>query len=400
MFNDKNKIIFIVIDGMGDEEIPELGNKTPLDFASTPNLDKKTKEGKVGILIPTFYGVAPTSEEGHFSLFGYDPQEYELRRGIVTAESVAMNIEKNDIALRGNFATFKEGEIIDRRAGRIKNTEILVEAINGMEVEGVKFLVEVALDHRVAVLMKGDGLSSAITNSDPAYNKSGFLEKIEPLRDGEKEKFTADVVNKFIERANHILEKHPENLGKKLPANYLILRGASKKVTLPSFQDRYGVTSACISGKDLYREIGKMVGMMPIKVDGADGSVETDIKGKFQKALRADFDFVFVHIKATDTLAEDGDYRGKAIFLEKIDKNLSIFNDFKGVLIITSDHSTCSLQSRHCDRNIPFLLHGRESDIVERFTEKECERGSLGTIEQVKMIEEVRLFEDRKEGIR
>ncbi len=382
----EKKIILVVFDGLGDEEIPMLNGKTPLDFANTPNLDKKAKNGKLGLLSPVFYGKAPTSEEGHFSLFGYDPGKYELKRGIVTAESVGMDIAEEDVALRGNFATLKGGRIVDRRAGRIKNTRKLVEAINGMEVEGVKIFVKEALGHRVAVLMKGEGLSSAVTNSDSAYNESGFLEKIKPAREGEKEYFTADVLNKFSEQVHEMLKKHPENKGKDLPANYLLLRGPSKKVTLPTFQSRYGISAGCIAGKDLYREIGKMVGMTPLEVEGATGCIDTNIRGKFEKAISADFDFVFVHIKATDTLAEDGNYIGKAEFLEKVDKQIALFDKFEGTLVVTSDHSTCSLLKGHCDRKIPLLVHGKGSDKSERFTEKECEKGELGVIEQVNFL--------------
>ncbi len=382
----EKKIILVVFDGLGDEEITVLNDKTPLDFANTPNLDKKAQEGKLGLLSPTFYGNAPTSEEGHFSLFGYDPGKYELKRGIVTAESVGMNIAKEDVTLRGNFATYRDGKIVDRRAGRIKNTEKLVEAISGMEIDGVKIFVEVALDHRVAILMKGEGLSSAVTNSDPAYNGSGFLDEVKPAREGEEERFTADVLNKFSKQVHEILKDHPENKGIDLPANYLVLRGASKKVSLPTFQSRYGMTAGCIAGKDLYREMGKMVGMVPLEVEGATGSVDTNIRGKFEKAISADFDFVFVHIKATDTLAEDGNYVGKTEFLEKADKQITLFDKFKGTLVITSDHSTCSLLKGHCDRKIPLLVHGEGSDKSERFTEKECEKGGLGTIWQVDFL--------------
>jgi 2,3-bisphosphoglycerate-independent phosphoglycerate mutase len=135
-----------------------------------------------------------------------------------------------------------------------------------------------------------------------------------------------------------------------------------------------------------------MIGMTPLIVTGADGSVNTNIKGKFQEAIKADFDFVFVHIKATDTLAEDGDYRGKAKFLEKIDKEMTAFNDFNGTLIVTSDHSTSSLSKKHCLIKIPFLVWGRGEDQANRFSEKQCSKGSLGIINQIDFIKEINLF--------
>ncbi len=387
------KTVFLVIDGLGDEVIPEMKNKTPLDFASTPHLDKLAKNGELGLLIPTFYGTVPTSEEGHFSLFGYDPQYYQLKRGIISARSVNMNIEEGDVALRGNFATFKDGKIIDRRADRIKNTKPLAEAVNGMEIDGIKFLVEIISEHRIAVLMKGKGLSSMISNNDPAYSESGILEKVKPIGEGEKEKFTATVLNKFIEKTQLILENHPENKKREKPANYLILRGASTQIVLPSFREKYNVEAACIAG-DLYQEVGRMIGMTPLKVEKKAESFSVNVREKFEKAITTAFDFVFVHIKETDTLAHDGDYYGKAELLGEIDKQMSIFNDFKGNLIVTSDHSTCSLLQNHCKKKIPFLFWGRGSDEGERFTEKECEKGSLGTVRQVKMMEKFKIFEE------
>jgi 2,3-bisphosphoglycerate-independent phosphoglycerate mutase len=386
-----SKIIFIVLDGLGDEEIPELNYKTPLDFAKTPNLDKWAKKGKTGLLLPTFYGISPTSEEGHFSLFGYDPEKYELRRGIVTTESVGLKAEKGDLALRGNLATIKNGKIIDRRAGRIKETESLVEEINGIEIENVRFIVKVALEHRVAVLMKGEKLSSAVTNTDPAYNEEGALFSMAKEKN-ENAEFTARIINQFIKETHEILEKHQNNKSRELPANFLLLRGASMAVELPSFYEKYKASAACISGKDLYREIGKMMGMKPLFVEGANGTTCTNIRGKIEKAICSEYDFVFVHFKATDTLAEDGDYKGKVKFIEKFDKELDVLNDFNGTLIITADHSTCSLQKKHCKNEIPFLVFGKGEDEVEKFTEKDCKNGFFGRIKQINFLKEINLF--------
>jgi 2,3-bisphosphoglycerate-independent phosphoglycerate mutase len=386
------KIIFVVLDGLGDDNIPDFEEKTPLEFANTPNLDKKAEEGALGLLIPTFYGVLPTSEEGHFSLFGYDPEKYGLKRGIITAESVGIEMEKGDVALRGNFATVESGEIKDRRAGRIKNAKEQVEAINGIEIDGIKFVVKEAGEHRVAVVMKGSGLSASITNGDPSYNESGLLEDIKPINSSKEAVFTANVLNKFIVGTHQILNNCLENKKRELPANYLLLRGASVVTDVPSFQEKYGVTSACIAGKSLYKQIGRKLGMEVLSVEGATGFADTDVSAKFETALNAKFDFVFVHIKATDTLAEDGNYIAKKEFIEKIDKSISLFDNFNGILVITSDHSTCSLKKGHCIRPIPFLIWGREKDNTKRFSEKECETGSLGKIEQVKMIEKINLF--------
>ncbi len=165
----KEKVIFIVLDGLGDDKIPDFNYKTPLEAAYTPNLDKWAKEGALGLLSPNFYGHLPTSEEGHFSLFGYDPKKYKLARGIVTAGGAGIKLKKGDVALRGNFSTVVDGKVIDRRAGRINKTEELIREIDGMEIEGVKFIVKSAKEHRVGVVLRGEGLSSSISDGDSHY---------------------------------------------------------------------------------------------------------------------------------------------------------------------------------------------------------------------------------------
>lgn len=385
--------IFIVLDGLGDEKIPAFKNKTPLEAAQTPILDSWAKEGKLGLLLPVFKGALPTSEEGHFSLFGYDPQEYGLARGIVTATGAGIKVQPGDVALRGNFATMQEGEIIDRRAGRVENPQVLIESINGLEINGVKFLVKTAKEHRVGIVMRGKGLSAVISDGDPHYGKgeAGFR-KIKALNKSQEAKKTAEVLNKFLEEAHQILKNHPFNKERKLPANCILTRGASSVVDLPSFQKKYGKKAACVAGKVLYKQIGKLLGMDLLEVKGATGLANTNLEGKFKaarEAILSGYDFVFVHIKATDSLAEDGDFWAKKEFIEKIDENLKIFNEFTETIVVTSDHSTCSIMRSHCEREIPLLIKGQGTDKTEYFSEKECERGSLGKIDQRNFLEKI-----------
>lgn len=383
------KTILIVLDGLGDEKIPAFENKTPLQKASTPTLDKWAKEGKTGSLLPAFEGMLPTSEEGHFSLFGYNSQEYGLDRGITTASDAGLEIKEGDIAIRGNFATVKNGEVVDRRVIP-KNGRKLTKELDGLEIDGIKISVGLAKEHRLGIVLKGKGISAKISDSDPHYveGEEG-LRKVEPEAKTKEAQFTADVLNKFIEKAHNILSEHPDNDGLKNPANYIVTRGASEVPDLPSFEEKYGKKAACIAGDDLYKQIPKLIGMDILEVKGATGLPDTNLEGKFQEAREAilsGYDFVFVHVKAADLFAVDGDFWGKMDFLEKVDENLKVLDEFTGILIITSDHSTCSISRNRCSRDIPLLIKGMGSDKSEYFSEKECERGSLGKIDQRKLL--------------
>jgi len=405
------KIILIVIDGLGDETIPELGNQMPLEAAKTPNLDWLAARGVCGLTKPVFYGAIPTSEEGHFALFGYDPKAYQLKRGILTALGAGMEVEKGDIALRGNFATVNDAEeIIDRRAGRISDTEPLISSLNGSEIKGIKFFLKNAGEYRLAIMMRGRGLSANISDGDPHYGKLGIrVAKIEPLDKSEAAIFTAKILNEFLEKSHLILSKHPLNKKREelglLPANYILTRGVSAALKIPSFKERYGLTAACIAGKLLYRQIGEILGMDLINVKGANGLINTNLKGKIKAAKDAlkKYDFVFLHIKATDSLAEDGKFNEKKKFIEKIDKNLTPLINVKNTLmVITSDHSTCSLLKRHCDRPCPVLISlprlakkKRKPSVVktkkgkEKFSEKSCQKGELGVFRQTELMPKI-----------
>ncbi len=389
------KILFIVLDGLGDKPIREFGNKTPLEKADTPNLDYLAKNGICGLMSPHYTRALPTSEEGHFSLFGYDPKIYKMKRGIFTAMGAGMKLKKGDVALRGNFGTVDEKlNMIDRRAGRIKETQPLIKSLNGMVIDNVKFLLKQAGEHRVGIILRGKGLSSNISDGDPHYGKLGKkAKKIIPLDNSREAKFTAEVLNKFLARAHNILKAHPLNEKRKqrgLPvANYILIRGASSLHRIPSFKERYHLRSCCIAGKILYKQIGKILGMRLINVKGANGLVSTNIKGKIQAAKKAlkNYDFVFLHIKATDSLAEDGNFLGKKRFIEKIDKHIKPLLKLKDVLIVvTSDHSTCCSLKRHCSEPIPILVYGDGRDFVDRFSEKACRKGKLGRFAQLKLM--------------
>ncbi len=396
-----NSLVLIIMDGLGDEEIPELDHQTPLEAAHTPTFDKWAKEGLLGEIKPHFSGAFPTSEEGHFSLFGYDPIKYGLSRGIVTAGGSGIELKKGDIAIRGNFSTFVDGKIIDRRAGRINETKDLIAQINGIVVDDVEFIVKSAGEYRLAIVIRGSGLSSTISDGDPHYKegKEG-VQEIRPLDNSSEACRTATTLNKFIEKSHLLLCRHPQNKDRELPANYILTRGAGEAGYVPEMKEKYKVKAACVAGKDLYKEIARVLGMDVLSVKGANGFFDTNLEGKFKEVKRAiekGYDFVFLHIKATDSLAEDGDFLKKRDFIEKIDKEASLLDNFQGLIAVTSDHCTCSLLKRHCPLNIPLLIRGRGEDDVQIFSEKECKRGSLGVLKQLDLMKEIFFILEKKE---
>lgn len=417
------KILLIIIDGLGDRPIPQLGNKTPLEAAKAPNLDWLAQNGICGLVLPYLQNKKPpTSEDTHLALFGYNPKIFNPGRGVLETLGIGMKIEPGDVCLRGNFATVDPKgprpqvgggaseasnlKIIDRRAGRIEKTEDLIKAISLIEIEGIKFLIGKAVSHRIGIIMRGRELSSKISNSDPKLTEVRPL-PIRALDKSKEAKFTARILNKFLEKTHLILKNHPLNKKRKLPANYILVRGAGELKKIKSFKEKYKLKAAFVAGGTLYKGIGKFLGMEEIKVKGATALPTTNLKGKFLVAKKVlerpqvslkfgrvkKYDFVFLHIKAADNLGEDGNFIGKRDFIEKIDQNLKPILDLKNTLIvITGDHSTCSLLKRHCSEPIPVLIYGSGRDLVKEFSEKACQKGKLGKIKQLNLMRKILEF--------
>lgn len=387
------KILLIIIDGLGDEPIPQFKNKTPLEAAKTPNLDFLVKRGISGLVLPYFEkGKLPTSEDCHLALFGFDPKKFNPGRGVLEVLGMGERILPGDVCLRGNFATVdKNLKIVDRRAGRIEKTEELIKSINKMEIEGVKFFIKKGVSHRIGILMRGKNLSPKISDGDP--KKIGIKPlKILALDNSKKAKFTAKILNQFLKNCHLILKKHPLNKKRKLPANYILVRGAGSLKKFLNFEKKYKLKAAFIAGGTLYKGIGKYLGMKEIKVKGANALPNTNLRGKILAAKKGikKYDFIFLHIKAADNLAEDGNFLGKKEFIEKIDKNLKpILNLRNTLIVITADHSTCSILRSHCKINIPILISSIFSNSVEKFSERACQKGELGKIKQIDLMKKI-----------
>ncbi|MCG3226476.1 MAG: 2,3-bisphosphoglycerate-independent phosphoglycerate mutase [Candidatus Heimdallarchaeota archaeon] len=385
------KLLFIVLDGLGDRPIPELEGKTPLEYANTPNMDKLASLGMNGLLHVIAPGVTPGSDTAHLALFGVDPYEYYTGRGPFEAAGIGLEVKEGDIAFRTNFATIDEKGIIkDRRAGRIKEgTDKLANLFSGMEIDGIQVILKAGTEHRAALILRGDGLSDRVTENDPHLEGKEPLEFI-PLDDSPEAQKTSRVLTTLAMKARNILsnaELNKNRIEKELlPANYLLIRGAGKVPKVPNFEEEYCLETACIAGGGLYKGVGRMLGMHIIEDSLLTGGTDTDLKHKFELANESlqSYDFVFVHVKGTDNFSHDGKPKEKMEFIEKVDKEMSQFlpGNYKDdlVIMITGDHSSpCSFKDHSADP-VPILICSPDCrrDDVMKFGESYAAKGNLG----------------------
>jgi 2,3-bisphosphoglycerate-independent phosphoglycerate mutase len=369
--SNQSKIVLLVMDGLGGLPM-EPGGQTELEAARTPNMDRLASEGTLGQTIPIRPGVTPGSGPAHQALFGYDPLQYEIGRGVLEAFGVGMHVHKGEVAARGNFCTLDaQGKIVDRRAGRIPTDEStpVVEKLKQVKIPGVTTEVQVVKEYRFAVVMRGEGLSPEIHDTDPQKTGVAPLQAkaFEPAAE-----HTAQLVNQWIEAAHAAIAGEPK-------ANGITLRGFSTDPGLPTFMDSYNLKAACIAVYPMYKGVSKLVGMDVIQFSGEKPADEFAAAGKVWK----DYDFFFIHIKKTDSMGEDGNFAGKVQIIESVDEALPGLLDLNpDVLMITGDHSTpCKLRS-HSWHPVPFLLWAPATarpDSQSRFGERFCAQGGLGT---------------------
>lgn len=380
------KIMFIILDGLGDRPCQVLGGKTPLEAAETPNLDRLASNGICGSV--RILDKAPESDEGHLALFGYNLKKHYPGRGPIEATGVGLTLQRGDVAFRANMATVDGNlTVVDRRAGRVDTTEPFARKANGMELEGVKFLLKAGNAHRMALVMRGQGLSDKISNTDPHEEGKKVL-KAEPLDGSPEAALTARLLNDFLERTYKMFDSMPENEQRRkanqLPANYILTRGAGYYKPIPPFKNKYKLKACCITGGGLYLGLGKLMGMTPVSAPGATGDAKTDVQSKLTSAIKAlkQYDFAFVHIKGTDLFGHDGDPAGKKRFIEKVDRSLPVLGGFDGIVVVTADHSTPCEAKNHSADPVPIVIAGGpEKDAVRKFGESACALGKIGRIE-------------------
>ena len=366
-----SKIVLLVLDGLGGLPL-KPGGPTELEAARTPNLDRLAAEGTLGQTIPIRHGLTPGSGPAHLGLFGYDPLEYVVGRGVLEGVGVGIVVKKGEVAARGNFCTVDgEGKITDRRAGRIPSSEAipLVARLAQVKVPGVEVEVRHVQEYRFAVVMRGPGLEPHIADTDP--QRTG-VPPLPALATQPGSQAAADLFNRWIAEARKVIADHPK-------ANALTLRGFSTDPELPRFPEVFGIRSACVAVYPMYKGVSELVGMSVLKVEGDQPEDEFAALAKGWN----DYDFFFVHIKKTDSRGEDGDFAAKSAVIEGVDAALpELLKLGPAVLAVTGDHSTPAKLKTHSWHPVPFLLWApatvRTDDQV-KFGETACVHGGLGT---------------------
>jgi 2,3-bisphosphoglycerate-independent phosphoglycerate mutase len=383
------KGILMIIDGMADRPLKELGGKTPLEAAQTPNMDRMAKIGINGIMDPIKPGIRAGSDTSHISILGYDPYEVYTGRGPFEAAGVGVEVKPGDIAFRCNFSTADEkGIIIDRRAGRIrKGTDQLAHAINSLDsINGVEIIFMESTGHRAVLVLRGEGLSDKISDADPKYDGKPPKEVV--ALDGSKEaKNTANILNQLIWESYDILKEHPVNLlrieNDQNPANIILPRGAGAVPDAEPFESKYGLKSACIAETGLIKGIGQIIAMDVIDVDGATGGVDTNLENIANSIIETaalDYDFLLINIDGADEAGHDGNLDDKLNFISRVDKVVGKILDVDNAyFILTADHSTPISAMDHTGDPVPLVIKGPEVrvDQVEEFNERSATLGGL-----------------------
>ena len=417
MDNSDVHLIYVLLDGVGDLPHPDLNGKTPLEAANTPTLDKIANNGVIGEVISVGKGIAPESDIAVFNMLGYkfDHADY-AGRGVIEAIGIGVDFKDGDLALRGNFSTLDENEvIIDRRAGR----QIEKEDADGVakEIEekikfsepNVSVSISPTIGHRVTVRIRNESkkLSSRIANTDPAYSNIGGMgvaktvggnlkiEKCVALEDNEDAKTTAKIVNEFSEQTVKILKESQINKNRqeqnKKQLSCILLRDAGNKYPdVVPINERYAMNFSCIV--DMPVELG-ISDVLKMKAFEAGGLTDYEEKAKVAAKAMETQNAIYVHLKGPDEFGHDGDAIGKMKNIEEIDQRffktlVEHIDTSKVAIMISADHSTPCINKGHSDDPVPILVSGDfiKNDGTTRMTEQQAKKGSIGLLQGAEVI--------------
>lgn len=367
------KIVLLVLDGLGDLPNPEHGMRTPLEAAKTPNLDALAPHAALGRLLPVQPGVTPGSGPGHLGLFGYDPVETVVGRGVLEALGAGMELKPGDVAARANFCTLDaQGVVTDRRAGRIPSAKC-AELVAKLQREANRFedvdvILQAGKGHRFVAVLRGPGLGDAVGDADP-HKEGKPIPPAAVLAPGAANEKTARIIDAFVKRVAEVLKGET-------PANGALARGFSARPHLPGYHERYQLRAAAIAAYPMYRGVAQLAGM-DLFVPAGETAVEAI---ELAKQKWNDYDFFFLHVKGTDMAGEDGDFPAKVGVIETTDAALPALLALQpDVLCVTGDHSTPTPVKGHSWHPVPALIHGKWcfADGFPRFHEKACRGGSF-----------------------
>jgi len=371
------------MDGLGG--LPrEKGGKTELETARTPVMDKLAALGSLGLLDPIGPGMTPGSGPAHLALFGYDPIEDNVGRGILSALGVDFPVTDKDVCARMNFCTIdQQGIVTDRRAGRIA-TDVNEQLCKKLQAQiklsnDVEFFLRTESEHRALLVIRGDGLGGHIEDTD--RQKEGVAAARAVGADAASKK-TATYVNEFLDNARIVLKDDA-------PANFLLARGFAKHEPLQTMEQRYGLRCAAIAQYPMYRGLARLVGMEVLPRPDSFEEMFNKLKDNY-----GTFDFFFMHFKKTDSYGEDGNFDAKVKVIESVDTWVAQLEQLKpDVLLITGDHSTPAVLRAHSWHPVPALLYcenglGRR-DAQNEFGETACASGALGRMPMKHIILEV-----------
>ena len=366
-------IIMLVMDGLGGLPHPDTG-RTELESASTPHLDALAARSSLGMLAPVGHGITPGSGPGHLALFGYDPIESMIGRGVLSALGVGFELRPGDVAARLNLATVDhEGVVTDRRAGRPSDEDgrRVIERVRAelRAPDGVEVTLVHEKEHRAVLVLRGEGLGADIADTDP--QRTGLTPVPAAATGAEPESDrTAAIVQGILDQVREILADEPQ-------ANSFLARGFAVFTPYPTFEARFGLRAVAVARYPMYRGVASLVGMA---VEGVPDSSEGSV-GILERHFGT-YDFYFIHFKDTDSRGHDGDFEGKVAAIEEVDALLPRITGLGAdVLIVTGDHSTPALYREHTWHHVPTLLASKWArPSADVFGESSCRNGELGVV--------------------